>query len=402
MKRQINKNFRQLVKTYISNKDTNFKACRLAMLEGSSRSGKTISSIDFIIWYCLYNTGKTVFLIRNTYNSHKTTLYIDFHKRLKDFNLPSPFDNAKEVSQFSINGNNVFFIGADTPAKFEGAGCDLAYFNEILDIQQVVFDQVEQRCREMVFGDYNPKFTMHWVYQSILKRDDVDYMHSVFSDNPFISSMEKKKILSYEPTKYNIEKGTVNEYRWKVYGLGERAAQEGLVFKHVTWVQDMPKVDNYTYGLDFGFTNDPSCLVRGCIIGNDLYLQKLLYEPIDNSLLMSDFFTKIGLDGNDIIVADSSDIGGTTKLGFVSDLNEYGFTVIKAKKGKGSIEEGIAKLLKYKIHLVLDADVKTEQENYCYKEINSMATNQPIDKFNHFWDAARYLVQAYQEPMAIG
>lgn len=400
MKRHINKNFKHLVRTYEGNRQTQFKDTKIAILEGASRSGKTISAVDFLIWTCLSYENKIIFLIRSTYNSHKTTLYTDFDKRLKAFGLNSPFDTAKEVSQFSIGNNKLFFVGADTPGKFEGAGCDIAYFNEILDIQQPVFDQIEQRCREFVFGDYNPKFTAHWVYKSILNRPDCNYLHTTFKDNPFISAQELKKILSYEPTPANIEAGTADDYRWKVYGLGQRAAQQGLIFPNVAWVvDDLPQADYYNYGLDFGFTNDPTCLVKACIIGNNLYAKKLIYQPIDNSNDLGECMTKIGIKRTDIIIADSADVGGNSVEGFVSDLRQMGFTIIKAQKKTGSIIEGITKLKNYKLNLVLDTDVKNEQENYQWKEINGIQINQPIDAFNHFWDALRYLIQSYVQPM---
>ena len=338
-------------------------------------------------------------MFRQTYNSHKTTLYTDWNNRLTAFGLYNPFPKAKEVSEFKINSNRYIFLGCDNPDKYEGAGCDIAYYNELLDQPKSVWDAIEQRCNEFMIGDYNPKFTVHWVYDNLLRRSDCAYLHTTFKDNPYIPAPQLKKILSYEPTDFNIKKGTADDYMWRVYGLGLRAAQTGLVFKNVDWITSLPEVKYFNYGLDFGFTNDPTCLIKACIIGKDLYVQKLIYQPIENSDLLAQHLTKIGLGRNDIIIADSSDIGGTSQDGFVKDLRYAGFQVIKAKKGKGSIEEGIAKIKKYRLHIVKDDDVVKEQENYCYKTINDIPTNQPIDAFNHFWDAVRYMIQSYQTPL---
>jgi len=398
-KRLVNKNFKHLYKTYFHNKNSDFKDTLFAILEGSSRSGKTISAIDFLIWYGLTNENKTIFMFRQTYVSHKTTLYTDWNNRLRAFGLPNPFEKAKEVSDFKIGTNKFVFLGCDNPDKFEGAGCDIAYFNELLDQPKKIWDAIEQRCSEMMIGDYNPKFTVHWVYDNLLRRPDCSYLHSVLLDNCFVPAPQKKKLLSYEPTDINIRAGTADDYMWRVYGLGLRAAQSGLVFKNVDWIYSLPKSQYYNYGLDFGFTNDPTCLIKACIIDNDLYVQKLIYQPIESSNLLGEHFNKIGITRNDIIIADSADIGGTSTEGFVKDLRYMGFQIIKAHKGKGSIEEGIAKIKNYRLHIVKDADVVKEQENYIYKTINDIPTNQPIDAFNHFWDALRYMIQCYQTPL---
>jgi len=398
-KRKVNKNFQHLYWTYKHNKESDFKDTLFAILEGSSRSGKTISAIDFLIWYGLNNENKTIFMFRQTYTSHKTTLYTDWDNRLRAFGLDNPFEKAREVTDFRIGSNKYVFLGCDNADKFEGAGCDIAYFNELLDQPKKVWDAIEQRCSEMMIGDYNPKFTVHWVYDNLLRRSDCSYIHTTFADNPFIPYPQKKKILSYEPTQANIEAGTADDYMWRVYGLGLRAAQSGLVFKTVDWIPELPKVQYYNYGLDFGFTADPTCLVKACIIGNDLYVQKLIYQPIECSNLLGEHLHKIGITSNDIIIADSADIGGTSTDGFVKDLRMLGFQIIKAAKGKGSIEEGIAKIKNYRLHIVKDADVVKEQENYIYRTINDIPTNQPVDAFNHFWDAVRYMMQCYREPM---
>lgn len=372
--------------TYLKNKKAQFKTTSLALLEGSSRSGKTIASIQFIIWYCLSNENKTVFIIRNTYNSHKTTLYLDFNIVLKQFGLPTPFESAKEVSQFKIGGCAIHFIGADTPAKFEGAGCDVAYFNEILDVQQSVFDQVEQRCREFIFCDYNPKYSRHWVYDSILKRNDVTYLHSTFNDNPFISAMERKKILSYEPTPENIEQGTADDYRWNVYGLGIRCSQEGLIFKNVTWITTFPEeVERIFFGNDFGYSVDPNALVKVGVNGNNLYLQEMLYEPVDNSEILFNILTPIV--GSHTIWCDSAD------RGFITDMRLRGLNVFPARKYAGCINYRIDMIKRYKIHIVKSENFIKEQENYKYRTVQGIQTNEPVDAFNHLWDATGYACQ---------
>lgn len=382
--REANKNFLFLCQNY-DREDRKGVA-----LEGSSRSGKTISSVDFIIWYCLRNTGKTINVIKETYNSFKTTLYDDFNKRLIDFGIASPFERSKEVITFDLLGNKVNFLGADKESKFLGASCDLAYFNEVLDIEKGIFDQTEMRCRDFFWMDYNPKVTEHWVFNSVIKRDDVAFLHSTFKDNPFISKTELNKILSYEPTPENERQGTVDEYKWKVYGLGVRSALEGLVFPNVFWINEFPEdCEEECYGLDFG-ANDPAALGRVGVkppveVGRKprLYLQKKFYLPIQDNNLYYELLDA-SLPEDYIVWADSA------RPDLINDLKMNGFAIYGAYKPRGSVNFGIGLMKRFEIHIVRDTDSRKEQENYKWKEVNGIKLNEPEDKNNHLWDCWRY------------
>ena len=363
-----------------------------ALLEGSSRSTKTIASVDFIIYLCARKeTNATINVVRQTYNSHKTTLYDDFNRRLHDFGITSPFDNSKEVPSFKILGNKVNFLGADSADKFQGAGADYWYFNEILGIEKIIFDNAEQRCNKFWWGDFNPRFSQHWVYENIMKREDVGHIHTTFKNNPFISAVSKNKILSYQPTDENIKNGTADDYMWKVYGLGLRCAQTGLIFPYVNWINDFPEdIERVWFGLDFGFTNDPTALVKIAQKGNDLFFQEMLYKPIDNSDLLYQVIFPIV--NKNVTWADSADryVGNQGSQGMVRELQKKGINIFKAKKFPGSLVFGIDNLKKYRLNIVKSDNFVKEQENYAWRTINGIAINEPIGDFDHLWSAARY------------
>jgi hypothetical protein len=390
----INKNLTAIINAYRQKKSG-------ICLEGSSRSGKSWSWIDSLIWFSSHLDFKfTANIIRETQASFKTTLYDDFNKRLPQFGIQSPFEGKKEVNMFWILGNKINLLGADNPSKFEGATCDFSIYNEILDIDQVIFDQQEQRCKLFWIADWNPKVTSHWVFDKIIRRSDVAYCHSTFLDNlPFISEKELRKILSYEPThpddRYkpenerrphptNIQEGTADDYRWKVYGLGVRCVPEGLIFPNVIWIDKFPEnVDKLIFGLDFGFTNSPSALTKGATIGNNLYLQKLIYTPTDNVNILAELLEKtLGYENH--CWADSAEGGDA---GMIADLRKMGFKVFAAKKWPGCITYRNDLIKRYKIHIVRDEDFKKEQENYRYRMINGIKLNQPVDEYNHCFSA---------------
>lgn len=380
MARQVNPNFAFLVQTLKE------KTKRGVLLEGSSRSGKTISSVDFIIYIgTRIGSGFTINCYKETYNSFKTTLYDDFNKRLVNFGLDSPFERSKEVPTFNILGNKVNLIGEDGTSKAHGMSCDFGYYNEMLDISQDFFDQTEMRTRVFWWGDYNPKVTEHWVYNKVAERDDVGFLHTTFNDNPFISDVERNKILSYEDTEENRRQGTVDKYKWDVYGLGKRAAMEGLIHPDVTWIDSFPTdCDDEAWGLDFGYTVDPSALVRVGVKGErNLFLKKYLYQPTATPDILYDYLSKV-IPEYATVWCDSADPG------MISALKMKGLPLYAIKKFPGSINFGNSLMNRFKIHIVRDQDFRKEQENYKRKTINGIILDEPIDKYNHAWDASRY------------
>lgn len=399
---QINPNLKHLVNTY---KDGNIGA----VLEGSSRSVKTWSSIDFIVYVCTrVSTDWTINIIKDTYNSFKTTLYDDFNRRLPMYGIQSPFADKQQIPSFRLYGNKINLLGADDEAKFHGASCDMFYCNEVLDISQNVFNQSEQRCRKFFWVDYNPKATDHWVYDKLWSRPDVKPLKTTFLDNPHIAHLEKRKILSYEPTHpedrhitdpkkrrphpTNLAEGTADDYMWNVYGLGLRSAPEGLVFQYVTYVNEFPpNIPNVFYGLDFGYTNSPSVLTKVGVWKNHLYAQKLFYAPTPSTNELAPILKKFIKDEAPIWADPSGESGGR---GMISQLRRLGFNIIATNTFPGSIKHGISVMKKYKIHLIDDPDVKKEQTNYKFREINGIRLDEPVDAFNHFWDSVRMPVMS--------
>ncbi len=379
---KFNKNLTFLIDDYKRGK-------KGVILEGSSRSGKTFASIDFIIYLCgKYTKPLTFNIIKETYNSFKTTLYDDFNRRLTDFGLDNPFERSKEVSTFKIFNHKINFLGADVPSKFHGASSDFTWYNEALDISKAIFDQSEMRTRRFFWSDYNPSVSTHYVYDSIITRDDVSYLKTTFKDNPFISKAERLKILSYEPTADNIRQGTADEYMWKVYGLGERMARTGLIFKNITWIDEFPQdIERIGYAMDFGFTQDPTAITKMGSKGNDLYIQGLFYEPTQNAETLFPVLKALGL-------VDKTIFADSASPAMISDLNIMGAHIYAIRKFSGSIKYGIGLLNSYNIHIVKDRNFVKEQENYAYRIISGIQTDEPTDKFNHYWDSARYNAMA--------
>jgi PBSX family phage terminase large subunit len=358
------------------------------IFEGGGGAAKTYDILHFIILYCSLNPNKhkDILICRNTNADLQKTIVKDWVKILLMYDLYNEKFHFKSHPQhFNLYGNTIYFSGMDAMGS-HGERHDIIFVNEILETEQLAFQQLNQRCNECFIGDYNPSYTDHWVYNSICSRSDTKFFKVTCLDNPFLPQGQRDEILAYNPTAENIKNGTADDFMWKVYGLGLRTAAKGLIFKYVEWIDELPE-DFRNFGLDFGFTNDPTCLSQFGLKGNNLYAKSLLYEPIDNAPALSQALENAGVHHYDNITADCSDKYNDAEM--VRELKNMGWNIKKVNKGKG-ISWRIGLLKKHKLCLVNDLNVKREQENYKWREINGISINEPLDKYNHFWDSLGY------------
>lgn len=357
------------------------------VLEGGSGSAKSWDIINFLLVYCQtnFNKNKDILIFRATFADLRKTILKDFEKILRMYDLfdENNFHKSAPVC-YNFMGNRIYFTGLDSVGS-HGERHDVIWGNEGMELDFEAWKQLNQRCNEAFFIDYNPSYTSHWIYNSIITRPDTKFIHSTLLQNSFLPNGQRQEILSYEPTAENIEKGTADDYMWKVYGLGLRASPKGAIFPHVNWIDKMPE-GNYFYGLDYGFTNDPTALTKICLQGNDLFVELLIYEPIDSATVLADAIRNCGIT-TEMITADTSDKYNDVEM--CKDLRNLGINIKKTSKAKGLLHR-IGLLKKHKINIVYNLNAKREQENYKWREVNGINVNEPIDKFNHFWDSLGY------------
>jgi len=385
--------FYEMVKIYLKNNHLPDKI--IICNEGSSRSSKTWDFFHFLVMYCRNNIGENneIYILRETLADCKDYTFKEFKKCL---NVIGIWDDEcykqPQKPNYNLFGNQIMFRGLDDSS--EGYPSDILFINEALENQnKEKVDGLDMRCRKLMVMDWNPKYTQHWCFD-LEGQPNVHFTHSTYKNNKHLEQSVINKIESYEPTPENINAGTADEYRWKVYGLGIRSAPEGIIFPYVTYIDSFPDI-GYSYGMDFGFTTDPTSLVKYAENSNNIWIELLLYEPTENAELIHNYALTKGINIKIPTTADSSDKytgenKGTVEM--VRDLRRKGWAISKVNKTK-SIMYWLTSMKTKKIHIVknnLYSFAKKEQENYRMKLINGIAINQPIDKFNHMWDSARY------------
>jgi len=361
------------------------------VLEGGSRSSKTHSIIQFWILWAQVNRGETkrvlVARLKSTWTT--ATVYFDFIKILRAYGMYDKRNENKTQKIYKLFDTEFWFAGLDDAQKVHGFASDAFWLNEAVECGQDDFDQIEQRCSGFGILDYNPSIDEHWIYDRVCKRPDCFFMHSTMLDNPFIPENSRRKILSYEPTDANYAAGTADRNKWEIYGLGIRAKLEGVVFENWDIVKSIPEFamsKHHRYGLDFGYTNDPTSLVDVFWRGSEVWLDELVYETnltnpqIGKRIIQYDLKTVKGY-------------GDSSEPKSIKEIYDMGINIHGAVKGHDSIKNGIDILKRYKIHIT-ERSINGIKEARNYKwmqDKNGKWLNEPIDDFNHFWDASRYV-----------
>jgi len=350
---------------------------KIVVEQGGTRSGKTYNIILWIIFqYCTTNQNKIITICRKTFPSLRATVLRDFIGILQANNIYSENFHNKSNSEYNLFGNLIEFISLDQPQKIRGRKRDLLLINEANELYFEDWQQLLFRTQEKIILDFNPSDEYHWIYDKVLPREDCAFFKTTYLDNPFVEDSIIQEIERLRDTD--------DEY-WQVYGLGERAASRSTIFKY-TEVNQVP-IDAalIAYGMDFGYTNDPTTFVAVYTQGHNLYVKEHLYRTQMTTQDINLFLRGENLLSN-AIYADSAE----PRL--ISELRRMGHNILPSIKGRDSVNAGIDLLKRYKIHILASStNAISEFRNYKWKEDKAgMLTNTPEDKHNHIIDPCRY------------
>ena len=354
--------------------DTNKK---IIVEQGGTRSGKTYNIILWIIFeYCTRNNNKVITICRKSFPSLRATVLRDFMSILQEYKCYSEKFHNKSNSEYYLFGNLVEFISLDQPQKIRGRKRDLLFINEgnelfFEDWQQLVF-----RTQEQIILDFNPSDEYHWIYDKVLPREDCAFFKTTYLDNPFVEDSIIKEIERLKDT---------DDQYWQIYGLGERAASRSTIFKYVEVNQIPLEANLIAYGMDFGYTNDPTTFVSVYTLGLNLYIKEHLYKTQMTTNDINSFLRDEKLLSHRIY-ADSAE----PRL--INELRKMGHNIASSIKGRDSVNAGIDLLKRYKIHILsTSTNAISEFRNYKWKEDKAgMLVNTPEDKHNHIIDSCRY------------
>ena len=352
---------------------------KIVVEQGGTRSGKTYNILLWIIFeYTYRNTGKTITICRKSFPSLRASVMRDFFEILRNYELYNEDYHNKSSNEYHLNGNLIEFISLDQPQKIRGRKRNLLYINEGNELFYEDWQQLVFRTDGRIIIDYNPSESFHWIYDKVVPREDCDFYQTTYRDNPFLDKSIVDEIERLRDT---------DEDYWRIYGLGERGMSRATIFQFGQ--SEIPTdAKLISYGLDFGYTNDPTALVAVYQLDNHLYLEELIYRTGLTNRDIHAHFQSFNLDRRDEIFADSAEPKS------IDELHRFGWNVKPTVKGADSVNAGIDILKRHKLFVTpRSSNLIKELQNYKWVEDkNGNLLNKPIDAFNHGIDAARYAV----------
>jgi len=353
---------------------------KIKIFQGGTRSGKTYNIILWLIFgYAMRHSGKTITIFRATYPALRATVMRDFFSILESFNLYEDSDHNKSNSEYKLNGNLFEFVSIDQPSRLKGRKRDIAFLNEANECSYESYNQILFRTLENLILDYNPSDEYSWIYSKVKTRDDAFFNITTYKDNRFLSKDIVKEIERLKDTDIDY---------WRVYGLGQVGRNRATIFNYIELQKIPEEAEFIAGGLDWGFVNDPSCLIFVYVLNDNLYLDEMFYQYGMTNRDIHNKLIELQLTRQTEIFADSSEPKS------VDELHRFGWNVKSAKKGKDSINMGIDLLKRYKLHITSRSiNTLKEFKNYKWQEDkNGTLLNIPIQKNDHSIDSTRYAI----------
>ncbi len=300
--------------------------------------------------------------------------------------------------QYSFgNGSRIQFKSFDSVGKAKAAGKrDVLFLNEANHINYNIADALMMRSNE-TWIDFNPDAEF-WAHTEVLTEPNSELLILTYEDNEACPP-ERVEELHYRMNKaffnpldsWDEPSNVKSEYwaNWcRIYIRGEVGKLDGVIFTNWKQIDSIPNSAKLLgYGIDFGYTNDPSTLIALYKWNNVHIWDELLYQRGLKNSQIAKRMQQLGVKNRDFVVADSSEPKS------IDEINEYGFHVIPATKGADSIKFGID-LLQENDFLVTSSSTNlvTELRRYSWLvDKSGKSLNIPIDDYNHLIDPMRYL-----------
>ena len=358
---------------------------RVRIVQGGTSSSKTFSIIPLLIDYAIAKPNSEISIVSESIPHLRRGALKDFIKIMDWTHIfrEEQFNRSTLRYDFT-NGSYIEFFSADQSDKLRGARRDVLFVNECNNITFESYHQLAIRTRRFIYLDYNPT-SEFWVHKELLSDKDAEMIILTYKDNEALDSELVKEI---EKARDRAKESTYWANWWKVYGLGQIGVIDGVIFSNWQIVKQIPEdAELLGYGLDFGFTNDPTALISVHKFNSELYIKELIYQTrlTNNDIVQR--MIELGVDKYKDIIADSAEPKS------IEDIYRGGFrNIYGAKKGADSIRNSIDKLQRYKINITESStNLIKEFRGYVWtKDKNGNQTGEPIGINDHGIAALRY------------
>lgn len=385
----------------------NFKG-RYRVVKGSRASKKSKTAALFYIKKLMEYPEANLLVIRKTYRTLKDSCFTELKWAIKRLGVEQWWDAKESPLEITYRptGQKIYFRGLDDPLKVTSITVDVGYLcwawlEEAYEVMfEADFDTLDESIRgevpdglfKQITLTFNPWNEHHWIKKRFFDCEpdpDILAMTTNYMCNEWL---DKADLKVFETMKKN------NPRRFAVAGLGGWGIVDGLVYEN--WKEEefsLREIQNKYdlksgFGLDFGYTNDPSAAFIGFVDVDNrkIYVWDELYQKGLSNRKIFDNLSQMGYS-KDRFTGDSAEPKS------IDELKGYGMRITGATKGKDSIINGIQWIQDCEIIIhPRCVNFLTEISNYTWdKDKFGNKLNRPIDDFNHLMDAMRYGLEQY-------
>jgi len=376
---------------------------RRVIHQGGQYSGKTVNILGALATLCSEELdGKTTTVTAQSFPHLKGGALRDF----EDYVYPTfkhaikQYHKTDHIFTFK-SGSRLEFKVFESEMAARGQKRKRLFVNEANSFDKMVWFQLDSRSDQSII-DYNPSIRF-WAHEDLIGRDGNVTLYSDHRHNPFLTPQKHAeiealceftrdangKLLLDTKGKPIIARG---DYElWKVYARGITGNVLGVIFPNWQMIDDnaFPENEEYIYSIDFGYTNDPTAIVRQVLIGNTLYVDEIGYETGLSVQRIKQILKENQFDFDQSALFCEHDPDMIRAL-----RNEGGiYNALPARKGQGSINAGIELLHRYNVkYTARSRNLHRERGLYIWEtdKVTGKLTNLPIDQHNHTFDAIRY------------
>lgn len=384
---------------------------RYRVCKGSRASKKSkTTALWFVVNMMKYPEANTL-VVRKTFRTLKDSCFTELKWAVHRLKVDSwwEFKESPLEATYMPTGQKIYFRGLDDPLKVTSITVDVgvlcwAWLEEAYEVMKeddfnILDESIRGEVPDELFKQWTITFNP-WNEHHFLKKrffdappdPDILAMTTNYMCNEWLDAADIKV---FEDMKKR------NPRRYAVAGLGDWGIVDGLVYENwkegafdhtdEDWKKEHPNLIS-CFGLDFGYTNDPSALFCGLLDQKEkrLFVFDEMYENGLSNKRIAETVQSMGY-GKERITADSAEPKS------IDELKSLGLRVKGAAKGKDSIKNGIQWIqdLEIIIHPRC-VNFLTEISNYTWDEDKfGNKLNVPIDDFNHLMDAMRYALEKY-------
>lgn len=362
--------------------------------QGGAWSGKTTSILETLFIKLGEEPGARATVVGQSIPNLRKGPIRDSHDIIaRNPELAALVRNYNKSSRvFTLHNEAILeFTSYLTPQDAQQGKRRFLFANEANGISFEIWEQLFLRS-DKCWVDYNPS-SEFWVHEQLMKDPSVNWelLISDHRHNPYVPERTREKLEALKHRDMNL---------WKVYARGRTGKVEGLVFQN--WDAFVPGPDQATddttgiptgarwigYGMDFGFTNDPTTLVGMWSIGDDqLLIKEYLYRTGMTGADINRELRDLKIDRRDEIYGDCAD----PRL--IKELSQMGWNIKPSIKGPDSKAIGIDTLKRYKM-LVMPGSPNMTKELRAYRwmtDKDGKPLNKPVEFMDHTIDPLRYI-----------